>query len=197
MHAGASRGQSPVVGSRRCAPRCFHEEKWTAAPFKPINNVNGFDVKREDIFTMDRHKGVLAIQEAMVRKIVAELKGADNVIFEMTHSRNRDLASADWERHMNEVFFVAQKKVGDKKILATNFGTGRDPGEVIDHPRIGMLSHNLADQSLFDLYPGEKRPIAMAETGFAPSTDREARFGAWTSWYRRHYDGQSASGKSA
>jgi len=50
----------------------FYEEmQWELSPFNIKNNVNGLGaIPRTDVYTLDKNKGLLAIQEKMVRKVV-------------------------------------------------------------------------------------------------------------------------------
>ena len=52
----------------------FYEENiWAISPQKASNNVNGVgDVARTNVYTLDRNGGLLAVQDAMVRKIDTE-----------------------------------------------------------------------------------------------------------------------------
>lgn len=174
----AEAGKRGVVVMYVLFAQHYDDHKWTASPFNPTNNVNGFTVDRLGAHTLDRHGGLLPIQEALMKRVVAELRPFDNVIYEMTHSRAHNIATPEWERHVIDFLAKTLKRAGDRKLIAQNFGHRRPPGEVTD-PRVGVLSHTLADEALLDLYPEEKRPVGMAETGFALSTDREARARAW------------------
>ena len=62
----------------------YEEMQWTLSPMKSANNVNGVGaVARTDVYTLDKHGGLLAVQEALTRKIVTELNGFDNLFFEI------------------------------------------------------------------------------------------------------------------
>jgi hypothetical protein len=72
----------------------YEEPQWKLSPQNAINNVNGIGtVARTNIYTLDKHGGLLAIQEAMTRKIVTELNGFDNLYYEICNEpyfRRRD-----------------------------------------------------------------------------------------------------------
>jgi hypothetical protein len=62
----------------------YKDDMWLRSPMHAANNVNGLGgVAREVVYTMDQHGGLLAVQEAMVRKIVSELRHADNILWEI------------------------------------------------------------------------------------------------------------------
>ncbi|MGH7944633.1 MAG: hypothetical protein ACREF9_06465 [Opitutaceae bacterium] len=112
----------------------FSEHHWSLSPFNPVNNVSGIDprVTRTDVLTLDRHGGLLRIQEALVRKIVTELRSFDNVIYELNHRRDLDNMTMEWERHMFDVLDQAQKAVGDRKLMALNLGGNTRADQEVD-----------------------------------------------------------------
>ena len=57
--------------------------KGTMSPLHPSNNVNGLDAVAPDAVHTLANGALLARQEAMVRKLVAELNAFDNVYFEI------------------------------------------------------------------------------------------------------------------
>src|SRR5216117_3242322 len=62
----------------------YEESQWKLSPQNAINNVNGIGaVPRTNVYTLDKHGGLVAVHEAMVRKIVRELNGFDNVYYEI------------------------------------------------------------------------------------------------------------------
>ena len=62
----------------------YEEMQWKLSPMNAANNVNGVGaVARTDVYTLDKHGGLLAVQEALTRKIVTELNGFDNLFFEI------------------------------------------------------------------------------------------------------------------
>ena len=46
----------------------FYEDiQWKISPMNATNNINGVGhVKKDDVYTMDKHGGLLPVQEAMV-----------------------------------------------------------------------------------------------------------------------------------
>src|SRR5256884_2471906 len=52
----------------------YEEPQWRLSPQNAINNINGIgNVARTNVYTLEKNGGLLAVQEAMVRKIVTEL----------------------------------------------------------------------------------------------------------------------------
>jgi hypothetical protein len=61
----------------------YGDDQWNLAPINAKNNVNNIgDLPRTDAFTM-KNADMVAIHDAMVRKIVSELKDFDNIYYEI------------------------------------------------------------------------------------------------------------------
>ena len=60
----------------------YDDAQWALSPMNPKNNVQkAGPSNREHVYTMDKHAGLLEWHDAVTRKIVAELKDADNLIY--------------------------------------------------------------------------------------------------------------------
>src|SRR5262249_53102508 len=87
----------------------YRERVWVSSPLKAANNVQSVGGKWQSFLTL-RDKTLLRRQEALVRRILMELKDADNVIYEIANEPN-DLtnepgepvsaqAVSEWHKHM-------------------------------------------------------------------------------------------------
>ena len=88
----------------------YDESMWSVCPMNTRNNVNGLGaISRHDPLTLDRSGGLLAVQEAMVRKFAAELRGSDNVTFEIVNEpyATDPRVPDNWQRHMTDVLAAA------------------------------------------------------------------------------------------
>ncbi|HLN72645.1 MAG TPA: hypothetical protein VK205_05085, partial [Prolixibacteraceae bacterium] len=64
----------------------YEDTQWVLSPFNSKNNINGLgDISRNDVYTIDKNKGLLEVQEKMVRKLVDELKGFPNLMYEISN----------------------------------------------------------------------------------------------------------------
>src|SRR5439155_4070577 len=80
----AEAGQRGVVVEINLFCPFYEEPQWKLSPLHADNNVNGLGkVARTNVYTLDKHGGLLAVQEAVVQKIVAELKDYDNIYYEV------------------------------------------------------------------------------------------------------------------
>lgn len=158
----------------------YEEAMWALSPFKAANNVNGLgNIGRDDVYTLDRHGGLLGVQERMVRKFVQELRDADNVYYEICNEPYIRKLSADWERHLADVIADAQQPHAGRKLIAQNIAN-RTAKVAAAHPAVSIFNFHYA-------YP----PVAVAEnyalgrvigeneTGFRGPRDEVYRAEAW------------------
>ncbi|MBI5769550.1 MAG: hypothetical protein HZA93_17375 [Verrucomicrobia bacterium] len=149
--------------------------QWTLSPFHPGNNIDCIDVNSLDVYTLDRHGGLLEIQEALVRRMVEELRGFDGVIYEICYRPNGRVG-AGWEEHMTTVLTDAQKRTGDTSLVAWDLGNGSS--RQVDR-RVAVLNHTLADPRVVTQRLAEPRPIGNSEIGDEFLTEAIVRMKAW------------------
>ena len=79
----------------------YEDELWDISPLKAKNNINRVgEVSRTEVYTL-KSRGLLAVQEAMVRKIVTELKDFDNVYYEICNEPyGSDGVTLEWQDHI-------------------------------------------------------------------------------------------------
>src|SRR5213594_1358622 len=88
----------------------YEESQWKLSPQNAGNNVNGIGtVPRTNVYTLDKHGGLLAVHEAMVRKIVTELNGFDNVYYEICNEPYFGGVTPEWQRHIADAIVETEK----------------------------------------------------------------------------------------
>jgi len=88
----------------------YEESQWRLSPQNADNNVNGVgDVARTNIYTLDKNGGLLAAQEALVRKIVTELHGFDNVYYEICNEPYFGGVTREWQHHIADVIVETER----------------------------------------------------------------------------------------
>src|SRR5947209_1803560 len=66
-------GRHGVVVELNLFTPMYEDRQWSYSPMKASNNVNGIGkAGKHQVYTLDREPALLAVQEAMVRKIVTE-----------------------------------------------------------------------------------------------------------------------------
>ena len=153
---------------------------WPLSPWHESNNVNGLGkVAFSHVHSMEGHGGLLAVQERFIRKIVEELKDADNVYYEICNEPYFAGASHDWERHIAEVIASAQKGHANPKLISQNVANKtakvKDPS-----PHVSIFNFHYTYPPTVVAENWElNKPIGENETGFRGQADEVYRNEAW------------------
>ncbi len=164
----------------------YEESQWRLSPFNAANNVNGLGHgARTNVYTLDRHGGLLAVQERLVRKFVAELHGFDNVYYEICNEPYFGGVTMAWQRHIADVIAQTQRSLdsspsagGDQLVsqnIANQQAKVQDP-----HPAVSIFNfHYAAPPDTVALNVGLDRVIGDNETGFRGTNNAPYRTEAW------------------
>ncbi|HWQ90984.1 MAG TPA: hypothetical protein VN673_04880, partial [Clostridia bacterium] len=110
----------------------YDESQWKLSPQNTLNNVNGVGaVARTNVYTLDRHGGLLAIHEGMVRKLVAELNSFDNLYYEICNEPYFGGVTLEWQHHIADVITQAESKLKKRHLISQNIANG---AKKIDNP---------------------------------------------------------------
>ena len=159
----------------------FYEDmQWNLSPMNAANNVNGLGtVKRTDVYTLDKHGGLLGVHESMTRRIVSELRDADNIYYEICNEPYFGGVTMAWQQRIVEVIGEAQRDFKHKHLIALNIANG---SQKVDKPIPGVAIYNfhytsppkcVAENWHLNL------PIGENETGFKGTGDDHYRMEAW------------------
>jgi hypothetical protein len=81
----------------------YEDSMWSASPMNARNNVNGIgEMVRTDVLALKDAK-LTAVQDAMVRKIVTELREFDNVYYEICNEPYFGGVTLEWQEHVAKV----------------------------------------------------------------------------------------------
>ncbi len=180
---------------------CNWYGKGFMSPLHRLNNVNDLpEIDPETVHTLDNGP-LLARQEALVRKVVAELNEFDNVYFEIQNepdatspvkraipavsdpkgprevkvSTDRSLA---WQARVAEWIAETESRLPRRHLIAQGFANHGVVLEAVD-PRVSVVNFHYALPESVTWNLGLKRPIAFDETGFAGPDDSLYRRQAW------------------
>jgi hypothetical protein len=159
----------------------FYEDiQWVLSPFNSKNNINGLgDISRNDVYTLDKNKGLLAVQEKMVRKIVEELKDYPNLMYEISNEPYFGGITLDWQEYISKVITDAEKSLVHKHLITQNIANG---SQKIEHanPLVSVFNfHYAAPPTTVTLNYGLNKVIGENETGFNGQKDSTYRKEAW------------------
>jgi hypothetical protein len=163
----------------------YNPELWQASPMHPENNVQGVGpTDKEQVYTVAGN-ALLPYQEAFVRKAADELRGCDNVYFEICNEpyirdgilyEGDGTLYGDWHRHIARVI----KRADPDRLVAVNYRNHAARIEDPDpDPNVAIANfHYARPEAVKENY---RLNIALAddETGFAGQSAQPYRREAW------------------
>ncbi len=158
----------------------YRDEMWDLSPMNARNNVNGIgQMARGEVFRLKDGK-LQHVQDEMARKIVAELRAFDNVMYEICNEPySFDMVPAEWERHMAEVIADAESGAGPRHLITQNVANGSKKVPDPD-PRVSVFNfHYSRPPASVALNRDLARPIGNNETGFDGQDDATYRVQGW------------------
>ncbi len=158
----------------------YDESQWRLSPMNAANNVNGVGaVARTNVYTLDRHGGLLAVQEAMVRKIVSELNSFDNLYYEICNEPYFGGVTIEWQRRIADVIVDAERSLPNRHLISQNIANKRAKVER-PHRDISIFNfHYASPPDAVAMNYGLNKVIGDNETGFAGTNNTPYRIEAW------------------
>jgi hypothetical protein len=159
----------------------FYEElQWNISPMKASNNINGVgNVGKDDVYTLDKNGGLLMVHESLVRKIVRELKGYNNVIYEICNEPYFGGVTIEWQHHIASLISATEKELGVNHLISQNIAN--DSAKITNpHPDVSVFNFHYASPPIavkmnYDL----NKVIGNNETGFRGQQDTTYRKEGW------------------
>lgn len=158
----------------------YDEEQWGLSPFNASNNINDLGhVTLREVYTLNQHGGLLALQEQMARRIVTELQGFDNIYYEIMNEPYICHVPLDWEYHIATVIAGTEATAAHRHLISQNVANVK--AEVTDpDPRVSILNFHYGwPPETVGLNYGLSRVIGDNETGFQGTADFHYRREAW------------------
>jgi hypothetical protein len=158
----------------------YEEAQWKLSPMNAINNINNVgNVDRNNVYTLDKNDGLLSIQNAMVEKMVNELKGFDNIIYEICNEPYFGGVTKDWQRHIADVITSTEKDFTAKHLISQNIANGSE--KISDaNPKVSVFNFHYASPPLtVAMNYNLNRVIGDNETGFRGTSDSTYRREGW------------------
>lgn len=153
---------------------------WPLSPWHVANNINGLGtVPYDRVHTLDGHGGLLAVQELLVRRLVAELQDADNIYYEICNEPYFGGVTVAWQHHIAQVITDAQKDHPNPKLISQNIAnktaTVEKPSPLVSIFNFHYAYPPVAIEENWAL----NKPIGDNETGFRGQADEVYRNEAW------------------
>ena len=158
----------------------YKDEMWALSPMNAGNNINGLgSISRTNVHTLDKHDGLLAVQEALVRKVVTELRDADNVLWEICNEPNFGGVTLEWQHRIADVIAETEKSFPAKHLISQNIANGRRK-ITNPHPAVSVFNfHYASPPDAVAMNFALNKPIGDNETGFKGTGDAHYRMEAW------------------
>ncbi len=157
----------------------YEDSMWNLCPMNGRNSVNGLgDIPRTEPLTL-KHPDLLAFQLALVRKVVAELRGFDNLIYEICNEPYFGGVTLEWQRKIAETIAEAESGFRDKHLISQNIAN--NTAKVTDpNPQVSVFQFHYARPpvAVADNWHLNK-PIGCNETGFDGNSDFAYRSQGW------------------
>lgn len=159
----------------------FYENvQWAISPMHPQNNINDIpEMSKDHVYTLDHNGPLLAIQEALVVKLVNELNGFGNLIFEICNEPYFGGVTMAWQHHIASLIEDTEKALPNKHLISQNIANGSavitDP-----HPGVSVFNFHYATPpyAVAENYHLNK-VIGDNETGFNGQADSTYRKEGW------------------
>ena len=158
----------------------FYEDPlWNLSPMNARNNTRGLGtMPRTEVYTL-QHPAMLAVHEALVAKICAELKDFDNLYYEICNEPYFGGVTLPWQDRIAAAITAAEAQFPHKHLIARNVANGRQKIEQ-PNPAVSIFNfHYATPPDTVAMNYGLKRVIADDETGFRGSDDFVYRYEGW------------------
>ncbi|HWQ56724.1 MAG TPA: cellulase family glycosylhydrolase, partial [Bryobacteraceae bacterium] len=157
----------------------YRDSMWKASPMNTLNNINGIgNVARSDVLAL-KDPRLTEVQDAMVRKIVGELRDFDNLYYEICNEPYFGGVTAEWQEHIAQVIVQTEAAFPKKHLIAQNWANG---SKVITKPNplVSLFNfHYSRPPSSVAMNWGLDRAIGNNETGFDGAADATYRIQGW------------------
>ena len=145
----------------------YKDSMWQLSPMNVSNNINNIGaMERTEVYTLN-DRDLLAVQDAMVRKVVEALKDFDNVYYEICNEPYFGGVTIPWQHHIAETIARAEARFEHKHLIAQNIA---NKSKVVENPspHVSILNFHYAKppEAVAQNYHWD-RVIGDDETGFA------------------------------
>jgi hypothetical protein len=158
----------------------YEEPLWQVSPMNAANNVNGVGTcPRQEVFKL-MHDDLTEVQVAFTRKVVAELKDFDNLIFEVCNEPYvADCVNDAWQARIVDTIVEEEAKLGVRHLISMNIANKKARVQS-PHPDVSVLNfHYAAPPDTVGMNYDHNRVIGDNETGFDGREDFPYRSEAW------------------
>jgi hypothetical protein len=157
----------------------YNDELWAVSPMNARNNVNSIGkVGRREVFAL-KEPGLTAVQEALTRKLVRDLRDFDNVYFELCNEPYFEGVTHEWQDRIIAAVVATEKGLPHRHLIAKNIANHSAKVEK-PNPQVSIFNfHYATPPDTVAINYHLNKAIADDETGFKGAGDRAYRTEAW------------------
>ena len=158
----------------------YGDHQWALSPMNDTNNVNGgAPTDRTHVYTLDKSKGLLSVQENLVKKIVQELQEYDNLIYEICNEPYFGGVTMEWQHHIASLIRETEKDYTHQHLISQNIANGSQKIEN-PHPSVSVFNFHYATPPIAVSHNYHlNKVIGDNETGFKGNADSTYRKEGW------------------
>ncbi len=157
----------------------YEDAMWNLSPLNAKNNINDVGAaSRTDVLTM-KDSRLVEIEDALVRKLVTELRGFDNLYYEIANEPYFGGVTLDWQQHISGVIAEAEAGSPQRHLISQNIANGSKVVTGAD-PRVSIFNFHYSrpPEAVAQNYALDK-VIGCNETGFDGGADATYRIQGW------------------
>jgi hypothetical protein len=158
----------------------YEEVQWSLSPMNAANNVNGAGkVGRNEVYTLDKDPALLAVQEALTRKLVTELNSFPNLFFEIANEPYFGGITMAWQHRIADVIVATERALPAKHLIAQNIAN-KSAKTADPHPAVSIFNfHYATPPETVAMNYALNKVIGDDETGFKGVSDDVYRMEGW------------------
>jgi hypothetical protein len=157
----------------------YDDDVWKASPMNAANNINGVGkCSRTEVYTL-KHKEMLAVHDAVTRKIVEELKDFGNLYYEVCNEAYFGGVTMEWQNHIIATIVDAEASFPSRHLISQNVANGSAKIEN-PNPAVSIFNfHYCVPPDAVAMNYGLNKVIGENETGFRGKEDVTYRTEGW------------------
>jgi hypothetical protein len=157
----------------------YKDAMWDDCPMKANNNVNGVgSCSLNEVYTL-KHRDLLKVQLAVMRKIVSELRDFGNLYYEVCNEPYFGGVTMEWQHAIADAIVAVEKDFPQRHLISMNIANGRKKVEG-PHPSVSIFNfHYCVPPDTVAMNYGLNKVIGENETGFRGKDDLLYRTEAW------------------
>jgi hypothetical protein len=176
---GAAQKRGVIVELALFCP-FYDDSQWKVSPMNAVNNTNRIgDIKGNDAYTLDKSGQLFTVQKEMVKKIVGELKGYNNLIYEICNEPYFGGVTLEWQSAIANVIKETEADFKYPHLISQNIANNTLKIKMPD-PAVSVFNFHYATPpiAVADNYQLNK-VIGDNETGFKGNADETYRMQGW------------------